>query len=219
MCFSATASFTAAAVIGTIGVASVIKAKPTLRILAFTPLLFAFQQAMEGLVWITLNEEDTTSLLHKASVYIFLVFATMLWPIWLPAVLARVEENPTRKRWLQIYLGIGCVVAIVCGLSVIFLGRGAEINEHHINYTYLSASLSFVPPAVMSIIYYATFYLYLLPTIGSLFLSTVRGAWILGAVLAMGWVISIMGFAIGFASVWCYFAAVASIATLYIVKK
>jgi len=56
MCFSASASFAGGAVLTTIGVASVSKVSdPKQKLFAEIPLLFAFQQFAEGVVWLTLK--------------------------------------------------------------------------------------------------------------------------------------------------------------------
>jgi hypothetical protein len=56
MCFSATASFGAAVVLGTIGIVAMSKAgtKPQ-RLLAAIPLIFAVQQVTEGLIWLSVD--------------------------------------------------------------------------------------------------------------------------------------------------------------------
>ena len=48
MCFSATASFSAAAVCGAIGVLTVRRASKPDLMLAFIPVIFALHQALEG---------------------------------------------------------------------------------------------------------------------------------------------------------------------------
>lgn len=217
MCFSAQASFTAAAVIGVIGVASIIKAKPSLRPLAFTPLIFALQQATEGVVWVTLLDGDTTSLLHKASMYIFLMMATMLWPVWVPWVLLKAEKNQNRKRWLRYNVCIGWFIAVLAGLGLLLLKHFAVDTHHHISYSYDLHRLSSVPREIINLLYYVMFILYIFPTIISWFISTVRGTWILGIFLAVGWVVSMVAYFMSFGSVWCFFSAVTSIIIFFIV--
>ena len=58
MCFSATASFTVAAIAGAAGVASLtqVTRKQDLLLAAF-PLLFGAQQAVEGMLWLALGAE------------------------------------------------------------------------------------------------------------------------------------------------------------------
>ena len=59
MCFSATASFGASAVLGAIGIIAVAKAKTKpQRLFATIPLIFAVQQLTEGLLWLSLKNAD-----------------------------------------------------------------------------------------------------------------------------------------------------------------
>ncbi len=64
MCFSATASFTASGILAAVGLLSIAKARTLpMRIFASTPLLFAIQQASEGVLWTT----NPTSIMHHAA--------------------------------------------------------------------------------------------------------------------------------------------------------
>jgi hypothetical protein len=59
MCFSATASFTAAAVMGGVGLATFkISKNKDQRYLASVPFLFAWQQLSEAWVWISIRDEQ-----------------------------------------------------------------------------------------------------------------------------------------------------------------
>ena len=84
MCFSASASFGAGVVLSVIGVASIKKAKsPTQIIFASIPLIFAVQQITEGFLWLSLTHSNFASL-KQVTTYIFLFFAQIVWPIWVP---------------------------------------------------------------------------------------------------------------------------------------
>ena len=101
MCFSATASFTAAAVLSTTGVVTLKKAKSTSELpLASIPLLFGIQQAIEGIVWISFG----STLLNTIAAYGFLFFAYVLWPILVPIATLLVETHPLRRRILQAFM-------------------------------------------------------------------------------------------------------------------
>ena len=82
MCFSVGASFATAGTLSVISLLSIkqVAHKKELIPFALTPLFFGIQQACEGFVWITINNGDTTSLLHVISMYSFLFFAAMFWP-------------------------------------------------------------------------------------------------------------------------------------------
>lgn len=219
MCFSAQASFIAAGLIGTIGVASVAKAKKPLRLLAVTPLLFAIQQVIEGIDWITLDLGDTTSPLHKISIYGFVIFAFIFWPIWMPFVLYKIEESKKRKKLLGINIVIGCLIALISALGIIFLGREVKLEDNHIHYIFVLNSLPYLPEQFMFFLQNLIFYVYLLPTVGSFFISSLQRVWLLGVVLLTGWIASIILYSMAFSSVWCFFGAFGSIIIYYIVKK
>jgi heme A synthase len=79
MCFSATASFSAAAVLGTVGVVALNKVKSKDQLMfASIPLLFGIQQAIEGLVWVSLTHSSDV-FLRQFFTYGFLFFAQVLW--------------------------------------------------------------------------------------------------------------------------------------------
>jgi len=59
MCFSATASFGASAVLGVIGIVAVAKAKTNpQRVFATIPLIFSVQQLSEGFLWLSLKNQS-----------------------------------------------------------------------------------------------------------------------------------------------------------------
>jgi hypothetical protein len=86
MCFSATASFATAVVVGTIGIVAIaLTAKPRELPLASIPLLLAVQQAAEGTLWLTLPvapKSAVTSLMTN----MYLFFALVFWPVFSPLV-------------------------------------------------------------------------------------------------------------------------------------
>ncbi|MFX8612665.1 DUF6629 family protein, partial [Acinetobacter baumannii] len=85
MCFSAAASFTAAAVLAPMGGLSVARAaRPGRRFLLLSalPLLFSVQQLMEGLVWRSGEAGDSAGVLRYSLAYMF--FSWLAWPVWVP---------------------------------------------------------------------------------------------------------------------------------------
>src|SRR3954464_10641464 len=102
MCFSATGSFGVAAVIAGIGaVAAAQKKRPSHRMLAAVPLMFAGQQVAEGIVWLTIGDPSQRPA-HLAAVGVFLVFALVVWPVWVPLSLLKAERKPRRRRALGV---------------------------------------------------------------------------------------------------------------------
>ena len=89
MCFSATASFTAAAVLALTGVISVASApKKRWLLFALIPFLFSLQQFFEGVIWIN----------GGGSGNFFLFFAFVIWPIWIPVSLLLIEKKERSHR-------------------------------------------------------------------------------------------------------------------------
>src|SRR5579871_7068847 len=102
MCFSATGSFGVASVIAGIGAVALTQDKPpSHRMLAAVPLLFAAQQVAEGVVWMTIHQPDDAGL-QRIAVALFLGFALVGWPIWVPLSLFLAERNRRRKRILAV---------------------------------------------------------------------------------------------------------------------
>src|SRR5450755_469746 len=102
MCFSAPVSFVAAAALGAIGIAS-IQGTRSRRHLAFAaiPLIFAAQQACEGVLWLALAKEP----FHVGGTPLarmFLFFVLFVWPFWVPTALAIAERGRTRRVALSV---------------------------------------------------------------------------------------------------------------------
>lgn len=218
MCFSAEASFTTAAALSVVGGATMLKAH-THKIwpIAIIPLFFALQQAFEGLVWVTLNAGDVTSPLHKIGVFGFLFFANLFWPLWIPGVIYRLEQNRTRKKLLFGMFIIGVFTSLAFLLVWILFGRAAHSVDHHIVYSLLSYNSirSDYIPIVEAIMLLA----YFMAIVPVFFISSLPRMWILGLIIGIGWVVAYIFYSLAFGSVWCFFAAVSSISIYFIVVK
>src|SRR3989304_7687153 len=137
MCFSTQASFTVAAGLAILGSVSYSQARTKkLQLLALAPLFFAIQQVCEGIVWITLNNNDTASSLHHIGAYGFLFFAYIFWPLSIPIGLGIIEPNNTRKFLLRVSKFFGSVIAFWFIFSVILHGVQTSIVGNHIRYTF-----------------------------------------------------------------------------------
>ncbi|KTD10749.1 hypothetical protein Lgra_1715 [Legionella gratiana] len=221
MCFSASASFTAAGVLSAVGICSLLKARTyPLYLFAVTPLFFALQQALEGIVWITLMQGDSISLLNKIGVYGFLFFAGVFWPIWLSGCLYLLEDDKKRKKLLFIVFIIGIIAASKILFRLVAHEHTAVISEHHINYPMFA--LTYEITSIKRVLYSYTLDLiltmaYLIAVIVPFFISSIRGMWIIGAVTAIGFIVAAVFYSLAFGSVWCFFGALATIAIYYVV--
>jgi hypothetical protein len=96
MCFSATGSFTLSAILTGAGAASLaVNRSAPHRMFAGIPLLFAAQQAAEGMVWSTMNSLQHALLDSRSTC--FWGVALVAWPIWVPTSLGRIERDPSRS--------------------------------------------------------------------------------------------------------------------------
>ena len=100
MCFSATASFTAAVGLSLLGIGTIkqTRSKRYLLLGSF-PCLFALQQSLEGLVWTGIDNESLSQL-TMVGTYGFLLFATFLWLILSPLSIYFLEQDQPKKRVL-----------------------------------------------------------------------------------------------------------------------
>ena len=90
MCFSAPASFTAAAVLLGLGTVTMRRARSRRELpYAAIPLLFGVQQLLEGMLWLTFP--DRAPLLNVALTHLYSFFSHVLWPIYVPLAALALE--------------------------------------------------------------------------------------------------------------------------------
>ncbi|MCL5875419.1 MAG: hypothetical protein M1114_03035 [Candidatus Dependentiae bacterium] len=211
MCFSATASFTAAAGLSIVGLVSLVSLynsvnKHRLAMIALVPLLFAIQQAIEGALWLTFNGQLDSSYLRILP-YGFLFFALIIWPIWIPLSLYYYETIIVRKRQILITVFEGIIAAGILGWGVLKYGVSADVYNHHIYY-HIVNGYEWLAGA-----------LYLLATIVPFFIAHDNRVKFFGLLLALSCIASYLFWAVTFASVWCFFAAVLSLCVLFFVRN
>lgn len=208
MCFSAGASFTGGAVLTAIGIASVRKVSdPSQKLLAEIPLLFAFQQFAEGVVWLTLKSGGYQDIQMTAA-YIFLIMALIVWPVVLPLAVLRMEEIEATKKVLKALLASGVVLASYYGVCLILFDVYPVINEFHVQYIN-----NF--PGETGIL---AFFVYIIATIVPLFVSSARGMKMFGMLILLSCIVTGIFYREYLTSVWCFFAALISVVIYRIVS-
>ncbi|MBX9805215.1 MAG: hypothetical protein K2Y18_05630 [Alphaproteobacteria bacterium] len=220
MCFSASASFTASGVLATMAFLNLrVAPSRNLRLIAMIPLIFALQQLLEGIVWVTINTGQTHTLIHKLGVYGFLFFGVIFWPVWVPAILSRLEQNAFRRKWLVGLGGLGLLIALFSGVMMISMGNKAEIITHHMGYALLSGTFDHFLSSYGEVGYFVLIGAYFLVIVGSCFLSTLPCLWVLGLLAGLAFILAQVFYAYAFNSVWCYFAAMISLGSYYVVRR
>ncbi len=211
MCFSATGSFGVATVIAGIGAVAINQAKPpSHRMLALVPLLFAAQQVAEGVVWMTIGHA-TAATLQEVAVDLFLGFALVAWPIWVPISLFVAERNPRRRKALAVLSWMGAAVGVYA-TALLLRGRPtAHVAGHSIAYSYVERG-----PALVLALYLPG---YVLPTVVPFFISTISRAKLMGTVLAVSLLATFLIQRQALTSVWCFFAAILSVLIVLSISK
>ena len=112
MCFSATASFSAGALLLGIGALTLRWALATRqrRALPFAaiPMLFAIQQLIEGVIWLTFRVD--APLLNSVLTHVYSFFSHVLWPVYVPVAVLLMEPNGWRRRALTACIAAGAAV-------------------------------------------------------------------------------------------------------------
>jgi hypothetical protein len=208
MCFSTTASFAAATVLGSIGILSLKKTTQPEQIpFAAIPLVFATQQFFEGFVWLGLLHKIPQNYSDMA-LNLFLVFAMVVWPLWVPTAIMLIEKNEKRKRILKFTLGIGVSVSSLSLIYLLTRHSEASINPYHIHY---ELEVNYTLKICLGI-------LYLIPTILAQILSSNKKIIIMGSLVLCSYLISIFFFNDTVLSVWCFFSAIISVMIYYVIS-
>ncbi len=207
MCFSAEASFAAAAILLPAGVAAIQRAYKTDRRyvpIAALPLLFGIQQVLEGAVW---TSNGNSQLVEQFSLA-YMFFSWLAWPVWVPFSVYFLE--PIRRRPLFV------IFAIFGGI----LG-GTQYFPYfaHDNWlvtVFLGKAISYEGKELFDYIIGrpATYVLYVTFVIGPLLLSSHSNIRIFGLLVFMVLITTYVFFAFAYISVFCFGGGLMS---LYIV--
>ena len=197
MCFSATASFSAGAVLLGLGTLTLKSARcPRERLFAAIPLLFAIQQLSEGVIWLTFRYEAPQ--LNAVMTHVYSFFSHVLWPAYVPLAVLLIEAPGRRRRWLLAFVATGFAVGVYLLYTLVVFPIVSRPIGQHIEYV----SPHFFAAVVMT--------LYLLSTTVSPILSTHRMVRVFGVLALISFGAVYFFYAIWFISVWCFFAALLS---------
>jgi hypothetical protein len=202
MCFSAVANFTGSGVLGTVGVLTLTKVRHRRELLfASLPLLFAIHQFTEGFVWLGLDGTLSPGV-TRAMAAAFMLYAQGLLPFLIPLSVLLFEPNgSSRTRMVPfLALGTGTTIYILWALTA----YPFEVYIRGNSIVYINAATNNIAVAI----------LYVIATCGSLFFSKEKDMVIFGAanLIILLAVMAVKRYA--FTSLWCAYAAVASVIIL-----
>ena len=202
VCFSATANFVGSGILGGIGILTLTKVKHRRELLfASLPTLFAIHQFIEGFVWLGLDGVLPAKVAHDAGAG-YILYAQGMLPLLLPLSVLLFEPNVKSRRRMLPFLVVGTLTTLYVLWALTAFPFEVYIRQHSIVYS---------NPATSSILLGA---LYVISTCGSLFFSKERDMVIFGAVNLIILLIVMAVKEYAFTSVWCAYAAVASVIVL-----
>lgn len=202
MCFSATANFVGSGVLGAVGVVTFTKVKHRRELLfAALPLLFAVHQFTEGFVWLGLDGVLSPEVAHDMGAA-FMLYAQGLLPFLLPLSVLLFEPNAESRRRMLPFLVLGTAIALYILWALTAFPLQLYIRSNSI--VYINQATNNTAVAV----------LYVIATCGALFFSKIRMMIVLGAVNLVLLLVVMVVKRYAFTSVWCAYAAVASVIIL-----
>jgi hypothetical protein len=207
MCFSAEMSFAASAVLTVSGVVAIKKVSSKEWLLfACIPFIFAVQQLAEGILWLSYTHAEFERF-RQVCVIAFLVFAQVIWPVWVPLSILVLEKIPSRKRILKFILVAGTMLSTYVVVCLCMFPVDGYPQSHHIKY-----ELGF--PLAHSLVA-AGFYF--AATVLSCVVSSAKRMTTLGLIILGSYILAKIFFSEYSISVWCFFSAIISIMVIYVV--
>jgi len=166
-------------------------------LLAATPVVLGAHQIDESLVWWGL-QGHVPHLAGRIAMWIYLVIAFVVVPILVPLAILRLEGT-ARRRWLLApFVALGVGVAVVLLVTMLRGPVTVHLASYHLSYSMgLKHGLVFIG-------------LYIVATCGSLLVSGYRHIIIFGVANLAAVIVLARLTADGFASLWCFYAALAS---------
>ncbi len=202
MCFSATANFVGSGVLASVGVVTLTRVKHRRELLfASLPLLFAIHQFIEGFVWLGLDGILSPAVTHDMGAA-FMLYAQGLLPFLLPLSVFLFEPTAdSRQRMLPfLVLGAGTTLYILWALTAFPTQIFVKANS----IVYINQATDNTAVGV----------LYVIATCGSLFFSKIRPMILFGAANLAILLVVMEVKRYAFTSLWCAYAAVASVIIL-----
>jgi len=202
VCFSATANFVGSGVLGAIGAVTLTKVKHKRELLfAALPTFFAVHQFIEGFVWLGLDGVLSPAVTHNMGAA-FVLYAQGLLPFLIPLSVLLFEPDMKSRRRMSPFLLIGTGTTLYMLWALIAYPLHITVVGNSI--VYINDGTNNTTLAV----------LYVIATCGSLFFSKERPMVLFGVanLTILLTVMAVKRYA--FTSLWCAYAAVASVIIL-----
>jgi hypothetical protein len=202
MCFSATANFVGSGVLATIGAVTLTRVKHRRELLfAALPTLFAVHQFIEGFVWLGLDGILSPKVTHNMGAA-FMLYAQGLLPFLLPLSVLLFEPDKTSRMRMRPFLILGTLTTLYILWALTAYPTQVFVRGNSI--VYLNAATNNTAVAIA----------YVIATCGSLLFSKIKDMVIFGIANVVILLIVMAFKSYAFTSLWCAYAAIASIIIL-----
>lgn len=201
MCFSVQADLVVGLALVPVGVLTLREVRrPRELVFAALPLLFAVHQLVEALVWAGTNGDVSTTVEHAATMA-YLVFAMPVLPILVPLGVLLLEPRGSRLR-VAGFVVLGAAVSAY--FAFVLLTEPVSVAVHPYGLEYETG--------VRNGGLWVT--LYIVAVIGPSLLSGYSSIVAFGLLNLVGLTVVAIVYAEAFVSLWCVYAAVASVLIL-----
>lgn len=199
MCFSPEGDLVGGLVVTAIGIDACrhVRGRADHRLLAAFPLLLGAHQLTETFVWWGLQGVVPPAV-GAVAMWIYLIVAFVVLPVLVPLVVMGLEPTTPRRWRIAPFLVVGIGVAAVLLEAMVRTHPTVHLGAYHLSYT---IGLQHGIPIIGC---------YIVATCGSLLASGFRDIVIFGLANVVAVVILARLSADGFASLWCFYAALAS---------
>ncbi|MEI8049974.1 MAG: DUF6629 family protein [Actinomycetes bacterium] len=199
MCFSIEGDLIGGAAVVAIGIDACrhLKAMPEYRFVAILPVVLGLHQIDEAFVWLSLQGRVPESV-GNVSMWIYLVFALVILPVLAPLLVLSIEPTQPRRRRIVPFILLGVAVAILMAWALLSSPPTAHLGAYHLAYS-IGLSHGIVITG-----------LYIVATCGPMLVSEYRHVVLFGFANLIALVTLARLCANGFASLWCFYAALTS---------
>jgi len=202
MCFSAAVNFAGSGVLAGVGVVTLTRVKHRRELLfASLPILFAIHQFIEGFVWLGLDGILSPKITHNMGAA-FMLYAQGLLPFLLPLSVLLFESDAKSRKRMQPFLVIGALTTLYILWALVAYPTQIFVRGNSI--VYINPATNNITVAIV----------YIIATCGSLLFSKVKDMVVFG-IANMAILLTVMAVKrYAFTSLWCAYAAVASVIIL-----
>jgi hypothetical protein len=213
MCFSPTASFAAAVVLLPAGVVAVGKAHrthPKYMAIGALPIFFGLQQLLEGLLWLSRANVDSTGIEIFSMAY--MLFVWLVWPVWAPLSAYFIEPDGSRRRLLGVLATAGAMLG-----AVQFLPYFA--HSDWLEPKFLPHAIIYSGTVLLDFVMHrdATNIAYLFVLLTPFFISSHPRMKAFGMLIAGVVVVTYSFFSFAYVSIFCFGAAVMSLYVVHLI--